>query len=476
MRVSSVRLFSAVGVLTLGACNGAVGEMGGEVDDSGIHDAGVVNGRGDAGTTVTDSGTTVTDSGTTVTDSGTTVTDSGTTVADSGTTVTDSGTAVTDAGTRGDAGGASDAGRRFDAGVVTVPGDGGVPTYIAALAPFEVKALRNTLAPTNGKLSMESVTPSEWLNDDPGVEKLPAVINDWCGGAKPLGGTKLYVHGGGHNGSANNGLYVFDYAGDSRPTGWALPSISPLSAVVPATAAYSDGLPSSSHTADTTCMLHGSLYRISAIGYNPSGGFGRSAFKYEPTTDTWVRLADSPTANCYVFPNEATNKILCIDRWYTYQSYYFYNATTDTFSSVKQVPESWPDYFTVAYKPLTATTGVALMSGSGKSFSSIVDWNAETITQVSRSLGTVSNMKGPGCFYDPERDRFWMFGGNSDPRLVDEIDPSDWSVTSHTLTGDPYSFNAGYNGTFSRFVFMPEFRAVGFVPTTDGPAYVMRLP
>ena len=86
-----------------------------------------------------------------------------------------------------------------------------VPSYIASMAPYQVRALTGTYSPTNGGESMQSVTPSSgafgnWLSGDPGVLQLPGVVDAWCGGAKPASGSKMYVHGGGHNDSANNGL------------------------------------------------------------------------------------------------------------------------------------------------------------------------------------------------------------------------------------------------------------------------------
>ena len=71
--------------------------------------------------------------------------------------------------------------------------------------------MSGTSAPTNGKTSMSDATPSEWLTSDPGTCDLGCVIAAWSGGAGAVSGTKLFVHGCGHNDSANNGIYAYDF-------------------------------------------------------------------------------------------------------------------------------------------------------------------------------------------------------------------------------------------------------------------------
>ena len=127
---------------------------------------------------------------------------------------------------------------------------GPTPGYISSLADFEVALLDGGRAPANGMLSMSDITPNEWRNNDPGSLDLRAVIIAWNGGAKGTG-SRLFVHGGGHTDSANNGLYIFDYSGGSQPTGWTTPlQISSVSAVRANGATYSDGLPTAVHTYD----------------------------------------------------------------------------------------------------------------------------------------------------------------------------------------------------------------------------------
>src|SRR5262245_48162811 len=47
-------------------------------------------------------------------------------------------------------------------------GEAQTPTYISSMSAYQVRALTGSFAPTNGQISMRSVTPAEWLTNDPG--------------------------------------------------------------------------------------------------------------------------------------------------------------------------------------------------------------------------------------------------------------------------------------------------------------------
>src|SRR5262245_16389226 len=128
------------------------------------------------------------------------------------------------------------------------------PSYISSLAAYEVRRLDGNFLPTASGPGMHSVTPAEWLNGGSGINV--NIINPWSGGGKAISGTKMFVHGGGHSDSANNGLYVYDFAGDARPTGWSLMQISAVSSVRGDTGVYADGLPAAHHTYNGNVYAH----------------------------------------------------------------------------------------------------------------------------------------------------------------------------------------------------------------------------
>ena len=83
------------------------------------------------------------------------------------------------------------------------------------------------------------------------------------------------------------GLYIFDFAGSDRPTGWLTPLvISPVSAVIAVSPTYEGGKPPSIHTDDG--MVHAShddhIYRLSGGWFDPNDGGTSACFKYSMAT------------------------------------------------------------------------------------------------------------------------------------------------------------------------------------------------
>jgi hypothetical protein len=82
-------------------------------------------------------------------------------------------------------------------------------------------------------------------------------------------------------------------------------------------------------------------------------------------------------------------------------------------------------------------------------------------------------------FYDPERDSFWIFGGRAASPgygTLYEMNAGTFAITAHPLGSSMASFDADYKGSFGRFVFMRDWRAVGFATSTDAGPYVIKLP
>ena len=136
------------------------------------------------------------------------------------------------------------------------------PAYIAALAPFEVSQLGS---PTNGFATIQSLTPAEWIGPGKPAARDPDITSPWSGGVGDGANRYLYVHGGGHNDAANNGLYRFDFGGGANWNGGVLLDISAV-ADVPNVAGvsyrqYNDGRPPSIHSYGGLFIYDGNFYR-----------------------------------------------------------------------------------------------------------------------------------------------------------------------------------------------------------------------
>ncbi|MGE0581072.1 MAG: hypothetical protein AB7P31_02870 [Steroidobacteraceae bacterium] len=339
-----------------------------------------------------------------------------------------------------------------------------MPAYIASMAPYQVRSLGGSYAPANGTSTLQSVMPAKWAGDDD-------IMRPWSGGAKSSNGSKMYVHGGGHKDSSNNGLYSFDFAGTSRPTGWTVENAG-QTGVTSDFSVGSSGTPLSVHTYDAMVDMGASLYRFGGSSH-PNGFFTSQVLRYNKANSVWTRLPNWPgdASGGSAIANAAAGKILLMDRWVNYNTYAFYRVATNNWSAEKQVASQWPDDFAAAYSPLS-NVGVAI--GGGGAFSFKIDWSAETIVQTSRSLPSGG---GPALLWDPTRDVFWCFGASGNNSKLYEINPATFAVTTHNLTGDaPLTPESDSRGTYGRWVFMDSWRAIGSVASRSSPAFIIRLP
>jgi hypothetical protein len=358
---------------------------------------------------------------------------------------------------------------------------GTAPAYIQALADFEVASLDGARAPTNGTSSLRSVTPSEWLTSDPAIVGLPGVIVAWNGGAKGIG-SRLFVHGGGHNDSANNGLYIFDFAGGSRPTGWDAPlTISAVAAVRAGDPTYTDGNPGSVHTYDGMVYAkhNNRIYRFNGGSYGPIGAFTSASFKFDVASKTWTQLPNFPggAGGAVTFYDPASGNIFVANA--ASASGYFFRTNNDTWSGPKNI--NGLAETAGAWDP-TRNRGVVI--GIGGSYVVNINFNTETVSTtplIASGQTAILAFRALSTTYDPQRDVFWIFGGpETSPgwSTIYEMPAigSPWTIVPHTLTGAPIQKSPGLVGSYGRFTMMDQWRAIGLVASPDSPAYVIKLP
>lgn len=312
--------------------------------------------------------------------------------------------------------------------------------------------------------------PSIWAGND-------NIMKPWSGGAKSTSGTKMYVHGGGHSDSSNNGLFGFDFSGNSRPTGWSVENAG-RTGVSGDFAVGTTGMPVSVHTYDGMVDMGSALYRFGGSAY-PSGGFTSQFVRYDKAASTWTRIPSGDYGNFagMALANPAAGKILVMERYATYNTYAYYRVASNSWSSRKSVPAQWCTAGASAWNP-AANTGLCVSAGNGygvTAFSLGIDWAGESLTQTARSMQSLGN--GAALIWDPTRQVYWCFGAMGNTTTIHEINPSTFTVTSHALTGDaPLSPESGDQGHYGRWVFLDSWRAIGSVSSRSQPAFVIRLP
>lgn len=346
-----------------------------------------------------------------------------------------------------------------------------VPSYISSISDYQVRALTGSFAPTNGKATIQSVTPSEWAGSEQGV------IAAWSGGFYAISGTKLYVHGGGHNDSDNNGIYVYDFSGTTAPTGWTVVGQSAKAAVRVAST-YTDGKPAAIHTYNGTVYAthNNTVYRFGGAPWNPVGGFYADVWKFNFTTNAWTQLPSYPYGGGFynALYDPSTGKILISKAgdW----GGAFFNTSTESWSAQKTTDSVFGDEGCSAWDP---TRGRGVQVGNGGSKVLTVNWSAETVSVATLSASGDTTMLGQkgGCFYDQDRDVYWLFGGASGSpgwSNIYEMNASSFAITAHALSAPIPTTDQ--RGSFGRFVFLSSWRAIGIVGAYNTPAYVIKLP
>ena len=358
-----------------------------------------------------------------------------------------------------------------------------IPEYVAALVPFEVARLDGNLAPANGNISMQDITPAEWLASDPGNSGLGGVITAWNGGAKSVG-EKLFVHGGGHTDSANNGIYIYDFSGTSRPTGWTTPLlISSVSAVRSNNATYSDGLPTAVHTYDG--LVHAThnnhLYRFGGSQYNNGFMEGRP-FKYSVSGNRWTRLPNYPSNNggAKTLYDPATGKIFVTMN--DALEGHFFRTDSETWSGSKGY--SGNGFPFNAFGVWDTSRNRGLIIGDGERSLVDIDFENETVSVSGISVSGASGILGSSgisAVYDPVADIYWIFGGGTSSSGWSNLyrlnaDGPPWTMQSVSFTGSQIERTRGMIGSWGRFVFMPAWRAIGVIASETSPAFIIRLP
>jgi hypothetical protein len=388
---------------------------------------------------------------------------------------------------------------------IPLPTADAVPAWAAGLADYEVRSLTGaTYGPTNGNETINSVVPSEWLSSSVGL------VRPWCGGAADVAGKRLFVHGGGHGDSANNGVYVYDFNGADRPTGWTLApnSLSAVADVSPSVTVYAaDGKPVAVHTYDCQFFANGKLRRVGGCAYS-SGNTCDVGYAYDTVTEQWVGgnpatpfvtgLTNGSYSNTLLVSPDGS-KVL----WLRSAGATFIDVATGTKTNVSG-PTIYGSYASATsaydsdldrYLTLGAKTSSNDTVFVGEqAILTLVNWNTQTVShsEITTSSHPLSNLasyintvdsKGASIVYDNVRKSFWVFGmekhltGATMSTQLLEIDSTTFAVTAHTLSaGLPVS--TPVRGSFNRHILLTfgQTRVICTAQSVSSPMQCFRIP
>lgn len=355
------------------------------------------------------------------------------------------------------------------------------PAYMAALGDYEVLQLTSA---ANGKATLNSTMPVAWQGLTGGTYGNNANITAaFSGGAcNPIDGD-LYINGGGHGDSANNGLWRYRFRGTTLPTGWELLDISPSPASVSANTdptSTSPSRPISIHTYNGLGLDPDTnrLFRFGG-GQWDSGAMPTKNWYFDVEAGTWSQTPNTPyAANNPVVTiiDEVSRKALIIshsgDGW-------FYRIDTNTAGN--NISEAQQAFDSVgSYDP---TRHRGYLWAPNELWEVDIDWVAETVsmTEVTPTgdTGVLAGSTG-AMFYDYESDVHWLFPlveGSTSMTLVYSMTPS-LVITAHATNGDNTGFDTdGWTGSYNKICPMLQWnRCVGIVTGIDDPPRIIRLP
>lgn len=416
---------------------------------------------------------------------------------------------ITDNLTESFTGAAPDRGAKVRGLTYPTVGDTSSPAYADGMVAYDVRQLTGTYSPVTE--TMESVTPAEWLsNASPSGEDAQAgrtvagVLSSWSGGAGATVDTVLdgflVVHGGGHNDSGNNGMYLFDpQLSGNVAVGWESPvDISAQADAVQNVTAYSDGRPTSVHSYEGLVWApdRRRFYRFGGSSFDGPGDFVPSLWEYNPAEaveSRWTQLLDYPggvsSSTPMMFYDQAAGKLIAMHPGI---NCHIYDIDAGTWSSALNITLEGSFDFSGSYDP----TRNRIIGRSGNS-GGVRTWefNLTTDSEASSASVTFTGDTGlvtngePAFAYDPTLDVFWVIGGSSTafynriawfsaatlastPGAVPVTEVTFNSAANIATTG----FEDGMQGTYGRYLLIDQDRLLLTVHRLDEGVWLVKLP
>lgn len=374
-----------------------------------------------------------------------------------------------------------------------------IPAYVSSLAAFDVLTLSSV---TNGDASYNDFmngryasAPKNYVTGDPLGGTVERAWESWCGGFGP--GVDSQTHQmvammGGHADSAYNGICGFDFNGASTPVGWVvLDDPSDTADFLDASNRYADGRPTSVHTYHGMATLPGPKYfRVGGAWAAASGGFYDGTEIFEPGVG-WGASAKSGATGLngttMVVYDEVSNKVFLYSPNVAFQ-FWFYDVAGDSWSSgTKSGNDPNASYATMVHDPVRRTANPdltrAFLFGSSSPANQVwdIDWGAETVVDNGTHNASTTVGGGNGGFYDAVTDALWVFGNGTSSfstiyRLTGLATPSSLTTQSNAISASLIVGSGVQAGFFGRWVWMPDWRALGFAGAYDGAAQIVKLP
>ena len=371
------------------------------------------------------------------------------------------------------------------------------------MSEFQVRNLSGpTYGPTNGATSLHDTLPAEWRGgNNSAVNGESTIMGAWSGGRGDSVGGRLFVHGGGHTDSANNGLYIYDFSGSTKPAGWSIApnSLSALNQVA-YSAIYGDNKPSSVHTYDQLWYDPNlnRFYRFGGSMWSLNGGsdqnyyydFNTGKWNCDPSRTSFTSKGVASKLGGTVIGKSDGSKLLWIDGDYP-NGGSFYDSNGAATATGLSFHRNSNGAGTVAVN-IGGDNWLTLSVESGVSYlyTHAVNWTANSIASTQRTHSSHAtylpgNESSAGSLvYDAALNCVWVFGlrrhcltSTMSTEML-KISLSDFSISAYTMTGDAIAIGPSGSsaGSYNRHVWFPQWRIIGTVQSYNQPMSIIRLP
>lgn len=365
--------------------------------------------------------------------------------------------------------------------------------YLNGMSAYQVRALSGTYAPTNGVETMRAATNATWEATNHSGD----IAAFWSGGHGDPVRREIASWGGGHVDVSNNGIYVYDFNGTTKPTGFkVLPGSQ--SSTPPSTSSssesYSDGKPSARHTYDGVVYTGGKLFSFFGSIWNNGNTTQKTRIFTPGSPGSWDSAGVS--APSIINPQGFATGLTAFDpvtkRVFvaaaTLNGYGIFDTNTTAYvaSGGLSGMSGWQDDFCLG---LDTTRNRVVAFGAGYTQSWTVNFASPSVSS-SISHGNFRNgieMYSP--IYDSVRDRFWLWGGrgSSGYTSITEVNAATLTVVAErsiasgsdlvSVASSPGGSSSDIAGLWKRVVMLgANNEAIGFIPTFTSPAYVIKLP
>ena len=371
------------------------------------------------------------------------------------------------------------------------------------MSAFEVRNLTGSAyGPTNGFTSLHDTLPAEWRGgNNSAINGEAAILTAWSGGRSDVAGKRLFVHGGGHSDSGNNGLYIYDFNGSTKPTGWTIApnSLSALNQVV-FNNIYGDNRPNSVHTYD---QMHydpalNRLYRFGGTTWSQNGG-SDFAYYYDLNANKWsCDLSGSKFGTSYVssklggtvIGKADGTKLLWMDGDYPDGGMFYTSDGTATATELNFHRNSNGSGMVAVNIGGDNWLTLSTEGGAAYVYTHVINWAGYSVastqrTHPSQAAYIYGNQSSAGSLvYDVALNCVWIFGltrhcttGTLSTQIL-KLSLADYSVTAYTMTGDPILISpaASSAGSYNRHIWFPQWRVIGTVQSHNAPMSIIKLP